>query len=192
VRFAVRNPAGGRPLYARPVSDSASAGRDRPLRTPANRVIQGLLLGAGAALLEFSAGANRIDFFWTPLIIGVTYLLAAAVDGPRGGYWATALALTGWGLAVAYVGAAQPLEIDVAGAYLAGTGAAVAVAAALRTRGFLVSEAGLGLTIAASGLVLAFSSRADALVDATTYAAALGLVAALTAIGGAWQLTRRG
>jgi len=89
-----------------------------PLRTPGNRVIQGLLLCAGAALLQLSAGTDRIAFFWTPLIIGVTYLLAATVDGPCGGYWATALALTGWGLAVAYLGEVRPLDVDVAGAYL--------------------------------------------------------------------------
>lgn len=52
-----------------------------PVRTPANRVIQGLLLVGGAGLLEFSAGADRIAFYWTPLIIGIIYLLAAIVDG---------------------------------------------------------------------------------------------------------------
>ena len=38
-------------------------------------------------------------FYWTPLIRGLTYLVAAIVDGPRGWYWATALGLTEWGLA---------------------------------------------------------------------------------------------
>ena len=42
--------------------------------------------------------------------------MAAIVDGPRGGYWATALGLTGWGLAVVYLGEARPVDIDPAGA----------------------------------------------------------------------------
>jgi len=162
-----------------------------PLRTPGNRVIQGLLLCAGAALLQLSAGTDRIEFFWTPLIIGVTYLLAAAVDGPCGGYWATALALSGWGLAVAYLGEVRPLDVDVAGAYLVGVGLAALAAAALRRRGFAVSDTGLALTIVGAGLLLALSPRADALVDATTYAIAVGLVGVLNVAAGAWLLARR-
>lgn len=169
---------------------SATTGRAGPIRTPGNRVIQGLLLASGAALLEFSVGADRLVFIWTPLIIGVTYLLAAAVDGPRGGFWATALGLTGWGLAVVAAAALRPADVDVAGAYLVGVGLAVVAAAALRARGFAVSELGLGLTIAGSGLVLALSARADALVDATTYAIALGVVGALNIGLGAWQSSR--
>ena len=38
----------------------------------------------------------------TPLGIGLVYLLAAAVGGRRGGYWATATVLVGWGAAVVW------------------------------------------------------------------------------------------
>jgi len=69
----------------------------------------------------------------------------AAIDGPRGGYWATALGLTGWGLAVAYSGAVRPPDVDIAGVHLAGVGLAGLAAALLRTRGFVISEAGLAL-----------------------------------------------
>jgi hypothetical protein len=167
-----------------------AAPTNRPLRTPGNRVIQGLLLVAGAALLGFSAGAGRIDFYWTPLIIGVVYLLAALVDGPPGGYWATALGFTGWGLAVAYAGAMRPPQIDVAGVYVGGVGLSVVLAALLRGRGFAVSEAGLGLTIAGAGAVLALSPRIDALLDASTYALVIAVVGALNVAGGAWGLRR--
>ena len=125
-----------------------------------------------------TVGAERVSFFWTPLILGVTYGLAATVDGPRGGYWATALGLTGWGLAVVVMGEIRPERIDPAGAYLVGAGLASVAAVALRGRGFHVSEVGLAATITAGGLLLAVSSRApDTLADATTYAVALGLVA---------------
>lgn len=163
----------------------------KPVRTAGNRVIQGLLFVGGAGLLEFSAGAERIAFYWTPLIIGVTYLLAAIVDGPLGGYWATALGLTGWGLAVAYMGALRPpAEVDVAGVYLVGVGLAV-LAAALRARGFAVSEAGLALTIVGAGAILALSLRADVLLDATTYAVTVAAVGVVNVAGGAWQLAAR-
>jgi|GEM_PF-2570800 len=163
-----------------------------PVRTAGNRVIQGLLLLGGAGLLEFSAGADRVAFYWTPLIIGAIYLLAAVIDGPRGGYWATALGLTGWGLAVAYSGAVRPPDVDIAGVYLAGVGLAVLAAALLRARGFVISEAGLALTVVGAGLLLALSPRADALVDATTYVIAIAVVGALNAAAGAWQLLAGG
>ncbi|MEJ7714534.1 MAG: hypothetical protein WKF40_02020 [Thermoleophilaceae bacterium] len=71
-------------------------------------MIQGALLGGGALVLALTAGADRLPFYWTPLILGLSYLVAAIVDGPRGGYWATALGLTGWGLAVVYMGEVRP------------------------------------------------------------------------------------
>lgn len=162
----------------------------QPERTPANRIVQGLLLCAGAALLELSVGSGRISFFWLPLIIGVTYLLAAVVDGPRGGYWATALALTGWGLTVVVAGELRPSDVDVAGLYLAGVGLAVLAAALLRGRGFAISEPGLALTILGAGLILALSPRVDAFVDATTYAVAVAVVGLLNVAGGIWRRTR--
>lgn len=133
-------------------------------------------------------GSERIDFYWTPLILGLSYLVAAIVDGPRGGYWATALGLTAWGLAVAFMGEVRPENVDVAGAYLAGVGLAGVLAAVLRARGFVISEAGLAATVAASGLILALSPKADALTDATTFAIALGLVGVLNLAGGAYSL----
>ncbi len=146
------------------------------------------MLSGGAALLAVTAGADRIPFYWTPLILGLTYLLAAAVDGPRGGYWATALALTGWGLAVVLIGHVQPRDIDTSGAYLAGVGLAGVAAALLRRHGFLVSELGFAATVAAGGLVLAASPREPGtLDDASTYAIALGVVGLFNVANGAIQ-----
>lgn len=153
-------------------------------------MIQGALLVAGAIVLAVTVGTDRLPFYWTPVTLGVTYLLAATVDGPRGGYWATAIGLTGWGLAVLYVGKVRPPDVDTSGAYLVGVGVAVAVAAALRNKGFLISDLGLGITIAGAGLTLALTPRVEALDDANTYAIALGLVGALNLAGGLFQLVR--
>ncbi len=171
--------------------DSAVSSSLSSIRSPGNRVVQGLLLGGGAALLAATAGADRIPFYWTPLILGLTYLVAAIVDGPRGGYWATALGLTGWGLAVVYIGDVRPPEVEPAGAYLAGVGLAGVVAAVLRRRGFLISDLGFAATVAAGGLTLALTSRASGtLDDAVTYAIALGVVGVFNVIGGGYQLVR--
>jgi len=156
-------------------------------------VVQGVLLGGGAALLAVTAGADRIPFYWTPLILGLTYLVAAIADGRSGGYWATALGLTGWGLAVVYLGEARPPDIDTAGAYLAGVGLAGVVAAVLRRRGFLISDLGFAATVALGGLTLALTPRAaETLEDATTYAIALGVVGVLNVAGGVYQMVRGG
>ncbi len=173
--------------------DLAVSPTSSPIRSPGNRVVQGLLLGGGAALLAVTAGADRIPFYWTPLILGLTYLVAAIVDGPRGGYWATALGLTGWGLAVVYIGDARPPDIDTAGAYLAGAGLAGVVAAVLRRRGFLISDLGFAATVALGGVTLALTPRASGtLDDATTYAIALSVVGVLNVAGGVYQMVRGG
>jgi len=170
---------------------SPAPGPANPTRTPANRVIQGALLGGGALILALTAGADRLPFYWTPLILGLFYLGAAIVDGPRGGYWATALGLTGWGLAVVYIGEVRPPDIDPAGAYLVGAGLAGVAAALLNGRGFVISPLGLAATIAAGGLVLALTPRAaGTLDDATTYAIALGVIGVLNMAGGAYQVVR--
>ena len=45
------------------------------VRTPSNRVIQGALLVSGAVLLGLTVGQDRISFYWTPLILGLTLSL---------------------------------------------------------------------------------------------------------------------
>ena len=135
--------------------DPAVSASPSPIRSPGNRVVQGVLLG--------------------------------------GGYWATALGLTGWGLAVVYIGDARPPDIDTAGAYLAGAGLAGVVAAVLRRRGFLISDLGFAATVALGGVTLALTPRASGtLDDATTYAIALGVVGVLNVAGGVYQMVRGG
>lgn len=161
------------------------------VRTPSKRIVQGVLLLAGAVVLELLAGEERIRFYWTPLIIGLIYLAAALAGGRRGGYWATACGLIGWGLAVVLIARGRPHEIDTAGAYLAGAGIGFAAGALLRRAGVAVSDLGLGLTVAAAGAVLALTPRADFLGDATNYAIAVGAVGLANCLAGA-VLSARG
>lgn len=111
------------------------------------------------------------------MLLGVTYLAAAASGGREGSYWATACVLVGWGLAVVFMGSVKPTDIDPAGAYLVGAGLGAVVGIVLERKRFDISPLGLGATAAAAGLVLAISTRApDLLYDARTFAVAVGLI----------------
>ncbi len=140
------------------------------------RIRQGLALLVGAVALELLVGQDVLRFYWTPLVLGLSYLVAAAVGGRAGGHWATACILSGWGVAVVAIGLAQSQHIDVAGAYLFGAGAGASAGSLLPRAGFEVSQLGLAATIVGAGLILALSPRADLLTDAQTYALAIGAV----------------
>ena len=56
-----------------------------------------LILGALVMLL---VQQKVITFYYTPLIVGFTYLAGAAVSGRRGAFWAPGLVTTAWGISV--------------------------------------------------------------------------------------------
>jgi hypothetical protein len=148
-------------------------------RPPWLRLRQGAVLVAGAVVLALVVG-DGLDRFWmVPLIVGLTYLLAAAAGGPRGGYWATACVLVGWGAGVAWAIEGRP-DLDPAGLYLAGAGLGALAGALLARRGFAVDPLGLAATVAFAGVFLALSARwPDVFRDARTYAALVGAVGVL-------------
>lgn len=166
---------------------AASGTRARPERTSksgAVRIAQGLALAGGAVALELLVVRGDAPFYWTPLTIGLAYLVAAALGGRSGGHWATATVLCGWGLAVVWAGAGRP-DLDIAGLYLAGAGAGASAGLLLRRAGFEVDALGAAATVAAAGLVLALAPQVGELEDARTYAVALGLVALVNLLLGA-------
>jgi len=141
------------------------------------RIRQALLLLGGALALELLVAQGSLPFYSTPLILGIAYLAAAGAGGRRGSYWATACVLVGWGLAVVYLGAVKPVDVDPAGAYLVGAGLGAVAGTLLARRRFDVSPLGLGATVAAAGFILAISPRApELLYDARTFAWAVGVV----------------
>ncbi len=161
---------------------------DKPLET---RVRQIVVFLAGALVLELLVNRGELRFFWTPLILGLTYLAAAAAGGRDGGHWSGAIALTGWGAAVAWVGQVRPEDIDVAGVYVAGVGLAVVVAAAAAQRGWPVSVLSVGVTLLIAGLALALVDRVSELGDARTYVELLAVVAAGNAVAAVATLRRQ-
>ncbi len=141
------------------------------------RLLQAGAFLLGALALEALVERGSTPFYWTPLIIGLSYLAAATVGGRTGGHWPTACVLVGWGAVVAWAGRTRPEGVDLAGAYLAGGGAGVLVAGVLLRRGFNVDVVGLGAAAVGAGLVLALASRHDGLVEARTFAIALAVLA---------------
>ena len=160
-----------------------------PHRPAEMRLRQGLALLAGALAIALVLDADGSRFYLTPFAVGLTYLVAAALGGRRGGYWATAVVLVGWGVAVIVVRQAQP-ELDTAGLYLAGAGAGATIGMALRRAGFDVDPLGAAATVLAAGLILAFAPQSDVLEDSRTYAVLIGAVGLANVVAGALRLGR--
>lgn len=146
-------------------------------KPPEVRLNQAVAMLVGAVFLVIVVAPDPARFYWTPLTLGLAYLGAAIVGGRDGGHWATACALTGWGLAVVFAGAARP-DLDIAGLYLVGAGLGMTAGLLLQRTGVTVDALGLAVTVLVAGLILAFTTKATGFLDdARTYAVALGAVA---------------
>jgi hypothetical protein len=149
-----------------------------PATKPADvRFVQAGAFLLGALALEALIERGSTPFYWTPLIIGLSYFAAAVAGGKGGGHWPTACVLIGWGAVVVWIAGARPADIDPGGAYLVGVGAGVLVAGVLLRRGFKVDVVGLGGAAVGAGLLLALAARSDRLVEARTFAIALAVLA---------------
>lgn len=142
------------------------------------RLIQAgaFLIGAVALYVLVEKGSTK--FYFTPLIIGLSYLAAAVAGGRKGGHWPTAMVLVGWGAVVVWAGESRP-DLDTSGLYLAGAGAGVLVAGILSRLGFVIDVIGLGGAALGAGLILAFSGKVDQFVEAKWFALVLAIVAAV-------------
>lgn len=146
-------------------------------KSGAIRLRQGVALIVGAVAL-YALVRGPLDFFWTPLIIGLSYLVAALLGGRHGGHWPTALVLVGWGLAV-LARQRGVVDVDTAGAYLVGAGLGALAAAAVDRAGFDADPMGVAATVVAAGLLLALTAQFSALASVETYAVALAVVGAI-------------
>lgn len=55
---------------------------------------------AGALVMEFVIQQHVLKFYYTPLIVGLTYFAAAFAAGRKGALWAPGIVTTCWGVAV--------------------------------------------------------------------------------------------
>lgn len=139
------------------------------------RRTQGAVLIGGAALLFLLVEVGDLRFEWTPLLIGLTYLVAASIGGRRGSYWATACVICGWGLGVVVL-AETSLDVATDSGYLLAAGAGAVIAALLGRAGFAVDALGIAACVFAAGAFFALEPRVEALGMASTYAAALAVI----------------
>lgn len=155
---------------------SSEAGSVKEVRPAELRIRQGLALLAGATVFALVVGPAPDRFYLTPLGLGLIYLVAAALGGRRGGYWATTMVLLGWGGVVFWAQVGQP-DLDFAGLYLAGAGLGAVLGVCMSRVGFAVDALGLASTIALAGVLLALSVQWPQVIEEVRlYALAVGLV----------------
>ena len=150
-------------------------------------VTRNVRLGRAGALL---AGAvvyallvyGPLQFYWTPLLLGLAYFGAAAAGGRRGGLWATAVVLTGWGVGVLL--ATKLDSLSSGDAYLMGIGGAIVVAGVLARRGgFAIDLLSVGGTVLIAGILHNVAGDpVQALVQPWPYVALLAGVGALNLV----------
>lgn len=97
-----------------------------------------LALLAGAVVMGFVVQTKLIPFYWTPLIVGLTYLGAAVIGGRKGTLWAPGIVTTCWGIAV-LLGVFKVVTIDNKLSY--DIAAAIGVAIVLAFRRFTMTTA---------------------------------------------------
>jgi len=150
-------------------------------------VTRNVRLGRAGALL---AGAvvyallvyGPLQFYWTPLLLGLAYLGAAAAGGRRGGLWATAVVLTGWGVGV-LLATKLPDSVSSGDGYLMGIGGAIVVAGVLARGGFAIDLLSVGGTVLIAGILHnAAGDPVQALVKPWPYVALLAGVGALNLV----------
>jgi hypothetical protein len=132
-------PSGG-PLGHSP--DSMSAGDMRR---------RGLVLLAGAvAIVLLVKPIGPLEYYWNPLLVGLAFLAAAAVTGPRSPLWGAGLVVTAWGVAKVIE---QTVKVDWAGGMtMIAIGLGGLIAAYLATRGWAVSPASVAWPVVFIGL----------------------------------------
>ncbi len=122
----------------------------------------------GAVVIALAVGGSSSGFYYTPLALGLTYTAGAIAGGSQGSYWATAVTLVGWGVAVVFVHQAHP-NLDLAGLYLAGAGLGATAGMLLARRGFAVDPVGVTATVAVGGVLLTFESRWQSVLGNARY-----------------------
>jgi len=150
---------------------------------------QGAVLIAGGAVLYLLVEVGDLRFHWTPLLVGLSYLVAAVVGGKPGSYWATACVITAWGAGVV-LHREGTIDVSPEGAYLLAIGVGATVAALLGRSGYAVDGLGIAASILLAGLFLALVTRVDAVGRASTYAAALALIGLIRLASPEGRLTK--
>jgi len=145
---------------------------------PRHRSAVSLLLGAAA--MEFLVQQQVVRLYYTPLIVGLTYLAAAAAAGRKGALWAPGIVMSCWGIAV-LLGVHRVVTIDGKLSYEIAGFIGVALALALRyTVGLAAGFIGLVMSM---GIIFAhnYAHSPSWIFHGVTFAVLLG-------VWGLWEL----
>lgn len=119
--------------------------------SPGDMRRRGLVLLVGAAvILLLVQPMGPLDYYWNPLLVGLAFVAAAAVTGPRSPLWGAGLVVTAWGTAkviennvdVSWAGGMTTFAIGLGGL----------IAAGLASRGWAVSAASVAWPVAFIGI----------------------------------------
>lgn len=135
-----------------------------------------VLLAGGAVVGLLIAPIGPVAFYWMPTITGLTYLVGAAIAGPRGALWGPGFIVTSFGVGVllgAYGAVSDANALPVA-VFAIGVGATLAAAA--RYAGFAVTVLSLALSVLLLGvfLLLTFTWAPGLFDNGWAYGALLG------------------
>ena len=134
---------------------------------------------------------GHLPFYLTPLVLGLTYLTAAAVGGRDATLWAPGLIITSWGLSVALV-FSQTIHADFTSVAVTAIGVGATAAALLGRVGIRVDALAIGICVLLAGLTqLGASLGVGVLSRGWFYGALLG-VWVLADLTGRSPLLRRG
>lgn len=136
----------------------------------------------GGAVVYAALVYGPLEFFWTPLLLGLAYLAAAATGGRRGGLWSTGLVLAAWGIGVLLVTKFKIPGLSSADAYLMAAGAAALAGGLMAHKGFSVDLVGVGATAFLAGLLHAVAHQGNILTKPWFYVTLLAVVGAVNLV----------
>lgn len=146
---------------------------------------RGVVLLAGAVVLLLLVDVLDVRYFWVPLILGVTYLLAAAAGRSAGPLWAPGWVLSVVGLTEAlWFHSGRPADsFELAQLTLLAAGTGAVLAASMTAVGVRVSTMSLALAVLLTGTFNLAEAKAVPHVAGNTR-----LYAALLVAWGSYEL----
>ncbi|HVM28010.1 MAG TPA: hypothetical protein VM433_10115 [Mycobacteriales bacterium] len=114
---------------------------------------EGAALLAGAALTVVLVDLGPVGYHWLPLLLGGTYLAAAAAGGSRGRLWAPGLVLAGVGATIGlwFEAGRGGDDYRLLPLVVLGLGLGAVLAALLAERGFAIAPMGVALPVVLFG-----------------------------------------
>lgn len=119
--------------------------------SPGDMRRRGLVLLAGAAVIALLVKPiGPLDYYVAPLLVGLAFVAAAAVTGPRSPLWGAGLVVSAWGTAKVIE---NNVEVGWAGGMtMFALGLGALLAAYLASRGWAVSAASVAWPVVFIGL----------------------------------------